>query len=61
MMKGGQKFGRPVASRSVRVVPESHKEPDTAKLGRALIAVVIKIKGKKIAEGRDSGQNDSVP
>ena len=42
--------GRPMASRDVKVTPEFRENPDIEKLGRALIAVAIRIAQKKEAE-----------
>lgn len=39
-----------MASRNIRVTPEFRDEPDIEKLGRALIAVALKIAEQKQAE-----------
>lgn len=49
-MLNQKKQGRPMASRDVRVTPEFRKEPDIEKLGRALIAVAMRIAEQKQAE-----------
>lgn len=48
MEKG--KRGRPMASRDVKITPEFRENPDIEKLGRALIAVAIRIAQQKEAE-----------
>lgn len=45
-----RKRGRPMASRDVKITPEFRKNPDIEKLGRALIAVAIRIAQQKEAE-----------
>ena len=45
-----RKRGRPMASRDVKVMPEFRENPDIEKLGRALIAVAIRIAQQKEAE-----------
>lgn len=55
-----RKRGRPLASRDVKIAPEFQENPDIEKLGRALIAVAIRIAQQKEAEekaakkGRDN-------
>lgn len=55
-----RKRGRPMASRDVKVTPKFRENPDIEKLGRALIAVAIRITQQKEAEetaakkGRDN-------
>lgn len=44
------KRGRPMASKEVRITPEFRRDPDVEKLGRALIAVAIRIAEQKQAE-----------
>lgn len=50
MLKDQKSRGRPMASRNVRVMPEFRDEPDIEKLGRALIAVALKIAEQKQAK-----------
>lgn len=45
-----RKRGRPMASRDVKVTPEFRENPDIEKLGRALIALAIRIAQQKEAE-----------
>lgn len=45
-----RKRGRPMTSRDVNVTPEFRKDPDIEKLGRALIAVAMRIAEQKQAE-----------
>lgn len=42
--------GRPMTSRDVKITPEFRENPDIEKLGRALIAVAIRIAQQKEAE-----------
>ena len=49
-MLNQKKQGRPMASRDVRVTPEFREEPDIEKLGRALVAVAMRIAEQKQAE-----------
>lgn len=49
-MLNQKKQGRPMASRDVHVTPEFREEPDIEKLGRALIAVAMRIAEQKQAE-----------
>lgn len=41
---------RPIASKDVHITPEFRRDPDIEKLGRALIAVAIRIAEQKQAE-----------
>lgn len=50
MLKDQKSRGCPMASRNIRVTPEFRDEPDIEKLGRALIAVALKIAEQKQAE-----------
>lgn len=45
-----RKRGRPMTSRDVKITPEFRENPDIEKLGRALIAVAIRIAQQKEAE-----------
>ena len=49
-MKYKIKKGRPGNSRNIRITPEFRDEPDIDKLGRALVAVTLKILEKKTAD-----------
>ena len=64
MMAKKPRRGRPIGSRNIRVTPEFRKEPDIEKLGRALIAVAMRIAEKKAAEEQSSsvsGKGDGMP
>ncbi len=50
MLKDQKSRGRPMTSRNVRVTPEFRENPDIEKLGRALIAVALRIAEQKQAE-----------
>jgi len=62
-MKNKQR-GRPSESRNVRVVPEFREEPDIEKLGRALIAIAMRIAEMKNTEewnlAKDGREGDAV-
>ena len=49
-MKDQQKRGRAIGSNNVRVTPEPRDNPEIEKLGRALIAIAMRIAEKKKAE-----------
>lgn len=51
-MMDKRKRGRPVSSRDVKVTPEFREQPDIEKLGRALIAVAM-----RIAEQKQAGED----
>lgn len=59
MLKDQKSRGRPMASRNIRVTPEFRDEPDIEKLGRALIAVALKIAEQKQAEENTKKQATS--
>lgn len=53
-----RKRGRPMSSRNVKVTPEFREQPDIEKLGRALIAVAMRIAEQKQAEEDSKLQHD---
>lgn len=63
VMLDKKRRGRPITSRDAKVIPEFREDPDIEKLGRALIAVAMRIAEQKQAEEnakklqRDEGDN----
>lgn len=54
------KHGRPMSSHNVKVTPEFRKDPDIEKLGRALIAVAMRIAEQKQAQEAGDTDKDTI-